>query len=126
MSGLLELANGCVQLRYIEQTGLRLILACVMSAWGGLCVVMQTQSVVGSLSIKPYLLGKLRQTGWSFLLAGMAQWLLPPSQRWPISPYMLVIAAICGEFPVLIAYIRKIAVEISRSMVYNRNINTKG
>jgi hypothetical protein len=58
----LELSNGCVRLQYIDTEWLRFLLCGAMLAFGGICVHLQTKSVVGSLSIKFHLLGKVMQT----------------------------------------------------------------
>lgn len=62
VAGLLELSNGCVRLQYIDTEWLRFLLCGAMLAFGGICVHLQTKSVVGSLSIKFLLLGKVMQT----------------------------------------------------------------
>lgn len=59
--GLLELSNGCFMLNQIESECLRFILANIMLSFGGLCVIMQTNSVIGNLPIKPYLISKIIQ-----------------------------------------------------------------
>lgn len=67
--GLLELTNGCCMLSIIQSTGLRFLLAALLLSFGGVCVLMQTASVAGSLGVRSYLRGKLMQTGFVFLLA---------------------------------------------------------
>ena len=58
-TGFLELANGCCSLYLIEDLQLRFIICSGMLAFGGLCVAMQTISVIKELSVKNYLCGKL-------------------------------------------------------------------
>lgn len=82
ISGFLELSNGCVQLRTIENEGLRFVTAGVLLAFGGICVTMQTASAASGLSLHLYLPGKLLQTCFSFLMSVMIQVLFPLSQRW--------------------------------------------
>lgn len=60
--GLLELSNGCTMLDMVPSEALRFVLAVVLLSLGGLCVTMQTASVVGPLSLKRYFLGKAIQT----------------------------------------------------------------
>lgn len=67
--GLLELSNGCCALREITDVSLRFITAAVMVSFGGVCVAMQTASVIPGLSIEKYFLGKLLQTLFSAVLA---------------------------------------------------------
>ena len=69
--GLLELSNGCCALQQIGSVSSRFMIASTMLSFGGICVAMQTASVVSGLSMKGYLTGKLLQTLLSLLLAGM-------------------------------------------------------
>lgn len=70
---MLELSNGCCQLRLIENPGLRLIITSGALSLGGLCVAMQTAAVTRELGIRTYLLGKVMQTVFSIFLAYIAQ-----------------------------------------------------
>ncbi|MBE6982728.1 MAG: hypothetical protein E7435_00355 [Ruminococcaceae bacterium] len=79
LCGLLELSNGCISLSGIVSDGLRFVLATVFLAFGGVCVAMQTASVIGDLSTKSYLLGKGMQTALSLLFAGIMQNFLFPA-----------------------------------------------
>lgn len=69
ISGLLELSNGCISLGLIDNIALRFVMCSVFLSAGGLCVTMQTVSVIGGLSPIPYLTGKLRQTLFSLVLS---------------------------------------------------------
>lgn len=69
IGGLLELSGGCLLLKTIPSYSLRFLIACGILSFGGLCVAMQTVSVLGDLSPAPYLLGKLIQTVFSLMLA---------------------------------------------------------
>lgn len=69
LTGFLELSNGCCELQQIGDTKLRFVICSAMLAWGGLCVTLQTQSVLKDLSIKPYLKGKAVQTLFSTILS---------------------------------------------------------
>lgn len=75
--GLLELSNGCCALGSIQNTALRFLVCSGLLAFGGVCVTMQTRSVTEGLSLKPYLLGKLLQTGISLFFAHALQFLFP-------------------------------------------------
>lgn len=91
INGILELSNGCVLLNLLDSIPLRFIMCSAFLSFGGLCVTMQTISVIGSLSIVSYLSGKLRQVcfsvflcilylqlGWiSFLICVIILWFLP-------------------------------------------------
>ena len=70
-SGLLELTNGCLLLREIQDIPLRFFTAALMLNFGGICVLMQTASVTEGLNIGKYILGKLMQTLFSTLWAAL-------------------------------------------------------
>ena len=82
------------------------LLAAGMLSFGGLCVAMQTVSLLGNLPSKSFLLGKLLQTGFALGLA---------------------LAYLQGKlwywiFPVVLAFIvlfRKKAVAFSKKPLYN-------
>ena len=66
--GFLELSNACYELSHLSSMESRfLICGCILS-FGGLCVTMQTSSVIGNLSMKHYCTGKILQTLFSFIL----------------------------------------------------------
>ncbi len=62
ITGILELTNGCLSLAQIESVPLRFLLAAGFLSFGGICVAMQTDSVIGELSLRKYCIGKLLQT----------------------------------------------------------------
>lgn len=66
--GILELSNGCCFLPLIDNLSLRFIVCSVILAFGGLCVSMQTFSVIHGLALDTYLEGKILQMIFSFLL----------------------------------------------------------
>lgn len=61
IAGLLELSNGCWALNTIQSEHLRFVLCCGMLSFGGLCVAMQTASVIGQIPSDYYLAGKTVQ-----------------------------------------------------------------
>ena len=63
LTGILELSYGCCCLNQIESLPLRFFLCSGLLAFGGLCVTMQTACTIGTLPLRPYLRGKLLQTG---------------------------------------------------------------
>lgn len=69
----LELANGCAELNRITNEGLRMMLFSAGLGFGGICVLMQTVSVTGSLGLGMYLPGKLIQCVFSLLLTWLWQ-----------------------------------------------------
>ncbi len=72
LSGLLELANGCLSLGAVKDGATRFILCSAMLSLGGLCVTMQTFGVVSDRIKKDmYFPGKILQCGYSVLLSSM-------------------------------------------------------
>lgn len=96
ISGLLELANGCTILSNISSIGLRFQLFSVMLGFGGLCVALQTHSVLtgSGLSIRTYFPGKIAQASVSYLLCVIIQPLLPETIQH--SPNIVAIACSLG------------------------------
>ena len=88
VSGLLELANGCVGLGNIEPVGLRMVLFSALLAFGGFCVWLQTLSVTDYLDRSAYLPGKIAQSGISIFFSCMAQPLLPQADRWAVPVWL--------------------------------------
>ena len=81
ITGILELANGCIQLESISCEGLRFLLASAFLSLGGGCVMLQTASVTEGIPMSLYFPGKLLQCTVSILLACGAQYLFPAPQR---------------------------------------------
>lgn len=96
VKGLLELTNGCCALKEIQNTGLRFIVCSGLLAFGGLCVTMQTASVITGFSLRPYLIGKLHQTLISVLMACFVQQFFPDGIRF--SPLIFLFAAVFAVF----------------------------
>jgi hypothetical protein len=69
VTGILELANGCTALAELESEGIRFILCTLFLSLGGLCVGLQTVSVVGQLGSGMYFPGKIIQGIISTLMA---------------------------------------------------------
>lgn len=70
--GIMELSNGCLGLPQIDDPYLRFILCSGMLSFGGLCVTMQTFSVISeTLDKRPYLRGKLLQSVISIVLSSL-------------------------------------------------------
>lgn len=82
IQGLLELSNGCIALSDIRNPDLRFVLCAGILSFGGLCVGMQTWSVVSEgVDRRLYFPGKVAQCAISLLLAatlqGMINWAVP-------------------------------------------------
>lgn len=69
--GVLELANGCVQLGKIADEGLRFVICSIMLSLGGICVLLQTRSVTKEVGLGKYIPGKLLQATISGLLSAV-------------------------------------------------------
>lgn len=67
--GLLELANGILELDKLSSRELRFLLCSVVLSFGGLCVLLQTYSAARGLNIRYYVMGKLSQSIVSLLLS---------------------------------------------------------
>lgn len=76
--GFVELTNGCADLGMIAHPGHRLMLCCAMLSFGGLCVTMQTCSVISPrLDRRLYFPGKILQGCISIILSYLVQLSLP-------------------------------------------------
>lgn len=79
--GIMELSNGCISLAEVEHTGLRFVLFSGFTAFGGLCVMMQTIFSAQNLDHTLYFPGKALQACISMSLACMVLrsgfWIVP-------------------------------------------------
>lgn len=92
VAGTLELTNGCLLLQTIPQEWVRYLLFTLFLNMGGLCVAMQTISVVGELGIGMYWRGKVMQSLLGSLLCVLLLPLLfPNAQAFSHTTYMAVI-----------------------------------
>ena len=125
-SGFLELSNGCCNLAEVGTVGFRFLLFGVWISFGGICVTMQTFSVLRDSGIDTglYLPGKLTQAAVCILLSSAAQWLFDREQRFlpPVS-CLLICVLVCVWFHF---YTRKpkFSVAFPKRMVYNEEKHT--
>ena len=70
--GLLELTNGCCHLQSVPSEPARFLLAGGLTAFGGVCVGLQTAQVCPGLNLRDYWLGKALQAVFVLLFG----WLL--------------------------------------------------
>lgn len=120
LNGMLELSNGCTQLGAIQLPGTRFIFAGFILAFGGICVTMQTSSVVGELGLGLYIPCKAVQSIFAVFLAAVLQPILFPEHE--TAPQYLWIAAISGIIVILasvVAVIFKKTVDFQCKSVYN-------
>lgn len=83
--GSLELVNGCCSLPEVTDVRLRFVILSGLLAFGGICVMMQTVSVVRELSTGYYLTGKLLQTVFSIIISSALV-----CQKWYLMVVLLV------------------------------------
>lgn len=98
LSGLLELANGCTSLAEISSVGLRFEILAVILSFGGLCVALQTHSVLSGsgLSGRAYFPGKVTQAAISYILCLVSLPLLPEDIKFaPNFLFLTVAVLIC-------------------------------
>ena len=89
VTGLLELANGCLDLNTVASEPVRFLLCSGMLSLGGLSVLMQTVSVTRGLRLTYYLQGKLVQTLFSLLFSVIfLKWISP---LWLIACPLLIL-----------------------------------
>ena len=95
INGIVELSIGCVSLAKIQNLGMLFIAAAAMLGFGGLCVLMQTTSAVGSLGLGMYIPGKIIQCCISIILASLVQnFLYTPEQQCTSHFILCAIAAL--------------------------------
>ena len=78
LTGFLELSNGCVLLNELQNHSVRFIAAAMITAFGGVCVCLQTVSVCRGLSCRIYFIGKLIQAAISVPLSMIFSFFLFP------------------------------------------------
>ena len=100
-TGILELANGCYDLKEIADIRLRFILFSGMLGFGGLCVAMQTFSVCDELDCRWYIPGKILQSIISIILS-----------------YFLISREITVPFCIIV-----LAITVRMCMIHRRNRN---
>ena len=118
LTGLLELANGCLALSGIKSTNLLFLLAAVMLSMGGICVWMQTKAVFPQLKLSRYILGRILHCIICFLLSLLMLPLLS-GIRWDSAAAVLMIVGIVGLFLIFTLRKWKKAVAFYNSMMYN-------
>ena len=117
LSGIMELANGCILLQRIPNEAMRFLLAGTMVAFGGLCVGMQTITVTQRIGTGYYFPGKVLQTSFSVLCSLLLQPIIYSNALdLPVSVLIIVVTmaiiAICCVH-------RKKVVAFRRTLLYN-------
>ena len=127
LSGMLELANGCSVLLQAECLVTKFILFTVMLSFGGICVHLQTATVLSGsgLSIRPYLLGKSMQcTVAAFLCA----WIIPFWQDAASTKlYLCLSIPVLMMLPIYLFFTSsKKCIAFSNFSIYNRDKHSGG
>ena len=74
--GMLELANGCLALPQISNESIQFLICAGILSFGGICVTMQTASVIDNLSLLIYFPGKIMQA----LISMLISWIFFPTK----------------------------------------------
>lgn len=119
INGTMELVNGFCALAIIENISLKFILCSAFLSFGGICVCMQTMSVIKDLDIKCYLKGKIIQTIFSLILSYIVSSVLFADNNTLLFIIIITIT-------VLMLIISKIGVDFHRKMVYNTKKSPRG
>ena len=124
-TGALELTNGCVGLFEISSQGLRFVICSGILSFGGLCITMQTASVLSGLDLKTYTLGKLVHCTLSLFISSILQlFLFSPEEKIIIPIWILIILIFLLALLGYILY-NKINVEKRAYMQYNKENKLK-
>lgn len=127
--GFFELSNGCNMLESIQSTGLRMILFSLFLSFGGLCVTMQTVSILSPCGISPkhYLTGKVAQTAISYLLVNTLQRLLFSAEAYRMHPSLTAISILTVISYILLSKNLNFPVAFRSKLLYNtgrKHMNT--
>lgn len=90
--GSLELVNGCCTLQELRDIRIRFITCSAILAFGGLCVLMQTATIVRELGTGHYLLGKILQTVFSIAISSaliFGKWHFWAAATAPVAYFLL-------------------------------------
>lgn len=119
VSGLLELANGCVLLQNVPAEGMRFLLAGAMLSFGGLCVGMQTMSATQGLGTGWYFPGKVLQTTLTVLFSYLLQPVLFTRTEAVVLPLPAFIGFVFFLLVFMLMLRRKKVVAFSGRLLYN-------
>lgn len=115
ISGALELTNGCLDLLQIQEESTRFLYCCAFLPFGGLCVMMQTASVISGLPFKVYIIGKVAQTSLC-LISGIILRSIIYHTEFSFVPLLILVSILMIS---LIYLRRKINVAKQDDMLYN-------
>lgn len=121
ISGVLELTNGACMLTEVSDESVRYVLCCILLSLGGVCVIMQTKSVIADLSILTHIKGKFLQTLLSALLSIITSSILYPNMYFTHNKIWTVFSGII----IIILFSRKLGIAFFEKMIYNSFRNQK-
>ncbi len=114
--GILELTNGCIEIAGISNPGIQFLLCSFFLAFGGICVGMQTVSVISPLSIRSYIVGKLLQSAISIVLSYIAMLFLFHENQASLLPKILL-PIVCIISLIIVMFKKRVAK--TDKMLYN-------
>ena len=121
LTGILDLSNGCLELTRINNDSIKFIICAGMLSFGGICVFMQTISVVGQLGTGYYFPGKLLQCVISIFFATIVQQLyFKPEHSALIISIIIPSSAIILIFVIFRFLKNKKTVAFPEPLMYNR------
>ena len=116
--GILELSNGCLRLSEIESEATRFLIATFLLSLGGLCVTLQTASVVDGIPMKLYFPGKILQCSISLVLSYVFLSILFGLSYFNSSLLFIISISISIAIVSFFQYSKK-TVEFRRPLMYN-------
>ena len=117
-TGLVELTNGITTLNKVADWQSRFIICSVLLAFGGICVLMQTSTILGKISIRNYLKGKILQAIFSLILGYIYIYIVNHINSFFMAGIALVIIA---AFIITLISVAKKHVAISEKIIYNKS-----
>lgn len=117
--GVLELSNGCIYLNDIPSQAVRFVIFNALLSFGGICVLMQTQSAARGLEMSKYIQGKILQCEISTLLAVIFQKIIFPNDELS-NAVSIVISCLGLVIFQSILLNRKKTVASRRKLLYNQ------
>ena len=123
-TGVLELTNGCWSLQNIANEQIRFILCAVFLSFGGICVVMQTQAVIGRLRISRYVQGKVLQAALALIMSLGLSFILYANRKIRLISILLsLLCIVLLLFSMILLQKSKKEVAFPISKVYNNGNN---
>lgn len=107
LKGILELSNGCISLSEVVLEPLRFLLCSILLSLGGICVLLQTCSVVNTLGLGYYIPGKILQTSLCILYSLIAAYIFFPDVSFPLHIVIITVLICLSIILFIFLYCRK-------------------